>query len=175
MKTKLSIFTSLFSLLILVATIFIIFNIFSFSDRLKEKTEILVYLKNSADTVTLQKDIAALREVKKVRFISKDEALKAFKKDMGKDEDIFSVLQTNPLPDSFRVRIKASHVTINEFEKICSKLRDFAGVAEVRYEKEFLTRLSRILKIMELTGSIGGGIIAGYSLLVFITLKRLTG
>lgn len=175
MKTRLSIFTKIVSLLILVIAVFVVFNIFSFSSRLKEKVEITVYLKNSADTVTLQKDVTAIREIKKVRFISRDEALRVFKRDMGKDEDIFSVLQTNPLPDSFRIRIKSKFATIDEFEKVCAKLKDLPGVSEVRYEKEFLSRLLRLLRIAELVGLIGGGIVAGFAFLVLLTIRELTG
>ena len=174
MKTGLSTFTKVISLLILVITVFVVFNIFSFSFRLKEKAEITIYLKNSADTVTLQNEIAAIREIKKVKFISKYEALKAFKREMGKDEDIFSVLQTNPLPDSFRVQIKHNFGTIDEFEKVCVKLKGLLGVDEVMYEKEFLIRLLRLLKIAELAGLIGGGIIAGFTILVLFTIKKLT-
>jgi len=173
MKTRLSIFTSIISLLILVATIFVVFNIFSFSSRLKERVEIAVYLKSSADTVAIKNEIAAIREVKRVRFISKEEALKAFKRGMGKDEDIFSVLQTNPLPDSFRVRIKPELCTIGGFEKVCAEIKSLSGVDDVSYEKEFLNKLLRVLKIMELAVLTGVVIIAGFTILVLFTIRRL--
>jgi cell division transport system permease protein len=175
MKTGLSTITKILSLLILAAAVFAVFSVFSFSSQLKEKTEITVYLKNFADSAALQEEIAGIKEIKKVSFISKEEALKAFKRDMGKDEDIFSILQSNPLPDSFRIRINSKFATIDEFDRICAKLRDLPGVSEARYEKEFLTRLLRILGIVEIAGLTIGGIVAGFALLVFFTIKKLTG
>ena len=172
MKTKLSTFTGIVSLLVLGITVFAVFNIFSFSSRLKEKVEIVVYLKNSADTVTLQKDITAIKEIKKVKFVSKEESLSVFKKEMEKDADIFSILKLNPLPDSFRIRIKPSFVTMDKFEKVSEELKGLPGIDEVRYEKEFLRRFSRLINIAELIGVIGCGVIAGYVILVLFTIRR---
>lgn len=173
MNSRLRTATAIVSLLVLAITGFAVFNLFSFSSRLKEKVEIIAYLRDSADTIALQNEIVRIGEVKKVKFISKEEALGAFKKDMGKDAEIFSVLKTNPLPNSLRIRIKAAFVTAGEFKKISEKLKDLPGIDEVRYENEFLTRLLQILKIAELVGLIGGGIITGYSILVLSATRQV--
>lgn len=175
MRSRLSIFTTIISLLILATIGFVIFNIFSFSSRLKEKVEIVVYLKDSADTIAIKKEIAEMKEVKRVSFISRRETLNAFKKKLGKDQDIFSVLQINPLPDSFLVILKSQFVTLDSVQKMCAKLEELKGVEEVRCEEELLNRLPRLLKILEIGGLIGSGIITVYVILVLFIIGRLEG
>src|SRR5690349_21460939 len=82
------------------------------SDYVKEHVQLNVFLN---DEVTDQ-EISAFQSlleknpsIKSVRFISKQEALDSLKKDLG--EDATSMLEINPLPSSFELKLNASHTT----------------------------------------------------------------
>lgn len=80
------------------------------TESLKERVVIEVFLKDSApaDQIKrLESKIAAMGEVKTYRYISKEEALRIFKKRLGDDgASMLDNLPNNPLPASYRIWAK---------------------------------------------------------------------
>jgi cell division transport system permease protein len=80
------------------------------TESLKERVVIEVFIKDSAtetQTQQLQTRIANMSEVKSYRYISKEEALRVFKKRLGDEgATMLENLPNNPLPASYRIWAK---------------------------------------------------------------------
>jgi cell division transport system permease protein len=80
------------------------------TESLKERVVIEVFVKDSAtetQTQQLQAKIAKMPQVKSYRYISKEEALRVFKKRLGDEgATMLENLPNNPLPASYRIWAK---------------------------------------------------------------------
>jgi|GEM_PF-2471366 len=171
--TRLSTAVITITIIVIAATSYGVYRFFAFSSLLKEKIEIVVYLEPAADASRIKTDISRNREVKEIIFVSKDDALRMFRREMGGDSGIFEVMPVNPLPDSFIVRLKAKYAIPDGFEKICSRIKLLEGVSEVRYEKKILERAFPLLQLGERIVLICGIVMLGYTSLVILTILKL--
>lgn len=101
-------------------------------------------LKNKEITST-QIRIKGMDQVEEVIFISRQEALEEFQRTFG--QDLQSVLKENPLPASFRIRIKSSYSSPDIIEHLVTQISKLRGVQEVIYQKEIVRFLHKYLKI----------------------------
>lgn len=143
-------FNSLFrsklgSLLIIVTiTISIIFSSFAvglivfskvINKKLKDRITINLFVQDSVSTYNYKKieeDLTNNLYVESFKLISKKEALKIMEKKAGKD--FLSVLNSNPLPSSYRVKLKADSVNTETIESIVNSLEKTYGIEEVVYD-----------------------------------------
>lgn len=117
------------------------------SDNLKNNIEIVVFLnepliENSVENI--KQSLESKTSVAAVKFVSKEDALKDFKRETG--EDFSSVLEENPLPQSFVVRFKPEKISSENFETEVASIKSIPGVAEVLYENEFVVKILRYIK-----------------------------
>ena len=94
------------------------------TQSLKDRVVIEVFIKDSAteaQTQQLQAKIAHMSEVKSYRYISKEEALKVFKKRLGDEgATMLENLPNNPLPASYRIWAKDA----NQVDTIAKRFFD---------------------------------------------------
>lgn len=116
-----------------------------FSDYIKEHVELTVFLRDEvqpAEVNALQELIANAAFTKSVRYVSKEQALDSLKKELG--EDAFSLLESNPLPASLDVAVKADYASADSLEKVRDYLAaNEESVQEVVYQKTQVDRLQR--------------------------------
>ncbi|MFM7218126.1 MAG: cell division protein FtsX [Bacteroidota bacterium] len=116
-----------------------------FSDYIKEHVELTVFLKDEiqpAEVNALHQLITDAPFTKSVKYVSKEQALDSLKKELG--EDAFSMLESNPLPASLDVAVKADYASADSLEKV----RDYLAaneelVQEVVYQRTQVDRLQR--------------------------------
>src|SRR6185295_15195771 len=80
------------------------------SEYVKEHVQLNVFLNdamNEAEISAFQNLLSKTPYVRSVEFVSKAQALDSLKKDLG--EDAVKMLETNPLPASFELRLKADY------------------------------------------------------------------
>ncbi len=159
--------------LFLISTI----NLFLLIQKAEEKVAITVFLKDELkedEIASLRKDIATLMGVRKVIFVSKQEALEQFTKDLGEDSDLLEALEDNPLPSSFDVKLYESFKDPENLENISSKIDAMPGVEEIKYGKEWVKILDRVVKILVGIDLILGVIISLSSIFVVANTIKLT-
>jgi cell division transport system permease protein len=100
--------------------------------------------------------------VKEVRFVSKEEAAAIFKEEFG--EDIYKVLDFNPLPASLKISLHPDFRNVEGAERIFNAIRDIEGVEDVIYRKSLLELLDRRARVFLLI-ALGIG--------VFITISSI--
>ena len=94
------------------------------------------------DEVTgLQARIAGIDGVEKVVFVSKDEAMKIFRKDTG--DDITKVLDFNPLPPSFKITLREPFRTSARSLASTNSIAAIPGVDTVTYRRVLLELIDK--------------------------------
>jgi len=139
LSSAISILTICISLLLLGLFAVVTLNASRFIDSLRDKIELEAFLQEpiSNDHIAdLQRTITALEGIRKVTFVSKEEAAKIFKREFG--EEITSVLDFNPLPPSFKISLKDGYKTVARVEAIHAKLTEMKGIESVVYRKTLL-------------------------------------
>ncbi len=122
-------------------------NLFRFTRISEERVEVAVFLTDDAPVKELEADIAQFAGVEAVRFVSKEEALIEFGRDLGEDTTVVGLLGENPLPPSFRLRIASNHRNPKGLAELESKLKLLPGIDEVYYGKEIISKLSRVIRL----------------------------
>ncbi len=131
-------------LIILTTTVAILFVTFSialvaFSNtinkKLKENIKISLFLNDTltqAQTKKVGEKVFSNLFVNSYKYVSKKEALEKMKEKTG--EDFLDVLEKNPLPASFDVKLNPDSVTYQSIESIIKTLKKIKGVDEVVYD-----------------------------------------
>jgi len=138
------------------------------SDYVKEHVQLNVFLNDDV----AEQEISAFQSlleknpsIKSVRFISKQEALDSLKKDLG--EDATSMLEVNPLPASFELKLNASHTTPEKLKKISEEIGQNKMVREVTYQRSEIDRMNENFRMLAI------GILAFCALLLFIAVALI--
>jgi cell division transport system permease protein len=147
-KAKLSMFAAVFticvSLLLLSFFAILFLNANNVVNSLREKVEMEAFLNEqlSQDKITEVKGIIEMLEgVRKVHYVSKEEAAKIFKDEFG--EDIYKVLNFNPLPASLKVYLRDGYKTAKQAEVLVAQMKAMKGVDDVIYRKQLLEMLDQ--------------------------------
>ena len=140
---------------------FILINANKVSDKMKESIVFSIMLYESSDTASKQINLNQRSEFENylssskyfldVNFIDKDIAFRKLQKDMG--EDFSSVLESNPLLDSYDAFVKAEFVTPNGLEEIENFITTFKGsdvVQDIFYQKNLVEKLNSNVKNISL-------------------------
>jgi len=126
--------------------------------EIRSRVELEAFLDKSLDTESSQrmaKAILAIEGVDSVYFISKAQAAKALKAAMG-EEDIFDLVESNPLPASFKIKLNEDYRTTGNVADVAKQVELIDGIDEVNYQKELLRALDeRIQTYHEIAFGLG--------------------
>lgn len=148
------------SILVLMSTLIVmgsfaalILNINHNLSSIDDFNEIVCYIKldTPADKVAqIGQKIKKLDNIKSLRFISKDEALKNERKNYPKEyAELFDDNgdNTNSLPDSYRIEYKE----INEVKALVYQLEHLDGVDKVKNRLDISRNIAKVKRIISLT------------------------
>jgi cell division transport system permease protein len=113
--------------------------------------------------------VAAGRE-----YVSKAQALARFRRDFAELASLASSLEDNPFPASVEVRVRPDPQSTQRAQTLVARLATAPGVADVRYDREWLTRVSKALDAVRGIGAALGGIMVLAAALTVATVVRLT-
>lgn len=118
----------------------ILMNLSNVNDYLRSSIEIRVYVEDSVtrqDLQGLKQEIEAIDGVGQVKYISKDEGLTRLRKQLGEKAELVDILEDNPLPDAFDVRVASPDTTSD----IASRISGLRHVIGVNYGQGFTEKL----------------------------------
>jgi cell division transport system permease protein len=124
--------------------------------------EMSVFLRDGVDEATLGQlgsELGAHPAVARVEYISKEQAIARFKSDFPELTDIAEARGSNPFPASIELQLRAEAVSAGIADVLAGQLRDRAGVADVRYDRELIERLQRFVTGIRLTGLVIAGVL----------------
>ncbi|HOL80565.1 MAG TPA: permease-like cell division protein FtsX [Ignavibacteriales bacterium] len=157
LKNKFGIFTinlgSIYiSTILLAASIIIYYITYEIEKDVKNKFVINVFLQDSVGIDIINKNLEILKNdnrIKKIKYISKEDALKKFREETG--EDFTRVLlDINPLPASFEIILKDEFIYNDAISSIREKLYNLKGVEDIKYESKLVSQTVQKLKSLNL-------------------------
>jgi cell division transport system permease protein len=113
-------------------------------------------------------EIVASRE-----YVSKEAALSRFKETFTDLAGSIETLGTNPLPASYDVRLKTGAASEAGVDALGAKLRETAGVVDVRYDRQWLSRLMSMIDVIRGVGLVLGAVLAIAAALTVASVVRL--
>jgi len=114
------------------------------SNYVKENITLSVILKESAEEADIKTALGKIETkeyVKKIRYITKDEALKELAKEMGEDPVAF--LGYNPLSASFEINLKSNYANNDSILFIAKAIKAMDVVKQVDYQKNLIHEVDK--------------------------------
>ncbi len=137
---------------LLILFSFITINLSNYySSILKSNIKINAFLNDSVSEVDQKKLMLELESksyVNEVKFISKDEAAEIFINETG--EDFKKILDYNPLPASFVVRISENYAVSDSINKIVQDLSSLKDIDEVVFKEGFVYKLLNYIEAIKI-------------------------
>lgn len=145
-KAKLSSLLTYISGTIAVVLVVVSFFLYQSSEKLekylKENINISIFLKDSVQKNRLEQlksEIMQYGSVSSINYISKDEAVEIFVRETG--EDFRNLLDYNPLPASFEIKLKSEFAEHDLVSKLINQLSSLDWVDEVVHKDDFVQKL----------------------------------
>ncbi len=152
-------------------------NIQRIVGRWSDAAELAVYLRDDAqpDQVTTINELLTRSGLAaSVQYVSKDEARKEFARDFPDLASASQSLERNPFPASFAVRLNPSAQSASgAVENLAAALNGAGGVADVRYDRTWLARLSSTIRVIRGVGLVIVLLMAMASALTVANVVRL--
>jgi cell division transport system permease protein len=163
------------TLALLLAGLFISFsiNVDRWLGEKKAKIELEVYFDADIDDsngLKLSKMIEQIKGIAQTDFITKEMAAKRFREGFG--QDIYEVLENNPLPASCTIKLKEGYRGGQALNGVINDISKIDGVNDVVYEKAVIAMIDHYIKIIYIIiGGIGSVLIIISSLLLYNTIR----
>lgn len=174
LMTLASISTVTLSLFILGVFLCGVVNLNNMASTLESQVEISIYLKdniNAQQIANVETKLKALPDVKQVRYVNKEEAMKRFKERLGEQQSLITALNgNNPLPNSFEVEFKTADA-VKATAKIAST---YPEVESFHYAQDIIDQLFQITQVIRIGGIVLIIFLAGATLFIISNTIRLT-
>ncbi len=165
------------SLFVLGIFLLITVNLRAAIQAVQRQVEMQVFVSEEILDAELRTLDAFLREhpgVAGVRYLTRDEALAEFRRELSEREYLLEALEANPLPDTFEITLFDDWKTTERIDRMAAEIGGMAGVDEVKYGKEWVGRLNRIIVVLVLVDLFLGVVVALSSLVVVANTVKLT-
>ncbi len=130
------------SVILITASVFIILFSNQFEDKLKSNIIISVFVKDNPTKDQIDKiknDLSQLEFLGSSEFIDKEKAAEIFIKETG--EDFRKILDYNPLPASFNIKLKNDYANKDSIKKAIKTLSLFSWSDEVIFRQDFYQKI----------------------------------
>lgn len=162
------------SLLIVGISLITVMNTNYLAARLESNVEIIAFLKASVsddDAMALKDQIQAIPGVAKAQFVTKDQAMMDFRKQLGDQQNMIDALGgSNPLPNLYKI----TTVSPQDVAKVANKLQAMPQTEKVDYGKGVVEKLFAITKWVRLIGLAFIALLGFAAVFLIATTIRLT-
>ena len=138
--------------------------------------ELSVYLMDEAtpaDRKAIEVALAGSDAVSGREFVSKADALARFKQTFGDLASAIDDPTDNPLPASFEAHLRPGPGAAASVDGLAAELRQMPGVADVRYDRQWLNRLLTVIRLIRGIGLALGTLLAVAAALTVANVVRL--
>lgn len=138
--------------------------------------ELSVYLKDditadqrrALEALLAPSDLVAAHE-----YVSKPDALARFKQTFGDLAAAVDGVGSNPLPASLEVRLRPGPGVSGRVDELAGRVQQMAGVADVRYDRQWLTRVLSAINVIRGVGFVLGSVLTIAAALTVANVVRL--
>jgi len=140
-----------FSLAILAIFFLVFTNINSALSGWGDRTQVVVYLKDSAPPAEkLKGEVMAMDGVKSVRYISKKDAFEELRAGMKGHESVLDGVDSDTLPASLEIRLADAYGDPSKGGALAEGLKGKSWAEEVQYSRDWVENFSSFLRFLEL-------------------------
>jgi cell division transport system permease protein len=176
--TVISVVIMSLSLLMLAVFLLATDNLLKIVSQTEQEMKVYVYLKdgmNDERILQMQRRLLEMDEVAGVVFVSREEALVEFRNELPQEDvELLQALETNPLPNSFRITLDNESRDRASLAYFASKVEQMPGVEEVRYGQDFVDKFSRIIRGVYYVDGVVGFIVILSAIFIISNAVRLT-
>jgi cell division transport system permease protein len=138
----------LVSIMLVGIAVLLFMNLNSIIGGIENKNEVIVFLDpeiTQEQTETVQSKLEQIDNIEDISFYSKEDAFDSLKESMADYAQVFDSLgNDNPLPDSFRIKIKDISLT----EETVTLMNEIDNIYHIRAPYDFVNVLSEMRKIV---------------------------
>ena len=156
-------------LIVVGMLVFILLNARVVSDHVKRNIDFAVIVKDNTNEVEIkrvQKILDTQPYVYSSKYITKEQAAKSFKKEMG--EDFERILDANPLLPSIEIKLNPAYANSDSLAMIEKGLARFDIIHEVYYQKSMIESINENIRRITIIFLIVGAVLV----LISFTLIR---
>ena len=164
------------ALLVLGGFLLVTANLEQLGAQWSNAAEMSVYLKDDvspAQRTAIEQAIASRQAVASREYVSKADALARFRRTFADLAATVDDLGDNPLPASYELRLNGGPGTRSAMDDLGTALRQMPGVADVRYDRQWLDRLLRAVTILRAVGLLLGLVLTLAAALTVANVVRL--
>ena len=169
-SSLLSTATIAIAMFVLGAFLVVTSNLERLAEEWSGAAEISVYLVDdisSDDRAAIERALTSDSSVVNVAFVPKDVALARFKQTFPDLAETLGAMDQNPLPASLDVRLRSTAAAQASVDALVDRMRTTSGVSDVRYDKDWLDRLLRGVRLLQLIGmALGSALILAAALTI---------
>lgn len=147
-----SVSTVALSLVILGMFLIMVLNLGHMASALESQVQVTVFLQDNLsdrEQTAISQQVTKIAGVKKVEFVSKEQALKKFRERLGDQQSILNALgENNPLPNGYDIKVEKPE----QVKGIAQAISNIKGVENVRYGKEVVENLFSLTKMIRTLG-----------------------
>jgi cell division transport system permease protein len=165
------------ALFILGGFLFVTSNLDRLGSEWGSTAEISVYLKDDVtpeQRAAIEQAFASRAAIVDSEYISKAAALARFKETFGDLGTAIDTVGGNPLPASYEVRWHSGSGEQAEMDSLGAVLRRTPGVADVRYDREWIGRLLTTVNVVRGIGWVLGSLLTVAAALTVANVVRLS-
>jgi cell division transport system permease protein len=152
------------------------YNLHQALERMEERVEVIAYVRDDirpAEVTSAEEALLEMDEVRAVRFVSKDQALRSAQEELVEFREIFSGLEANPLPASLEVELHPGFRDPASVARVAGMAALFPFVEDVVYGRDWVDRLSLLRRIGAVATTILGAAFACVAALIIATAVRI--
>ena len=175
-STVIGILTTAFTLTSFGTFLLLYHNVHHLIERVQTNIQIIVYPKDDIKPHMLQdlkKIIQTDSAIDSFTLISKEQALKDFKRQFPDEAYLLDGLGESPFPASFVLNISDDIPSTDVISNLVNRLQHNPYVERVRYNREWIERLTLVITYMEIGALIVGGVLALASITIIANTVQL--
>jgi cell division transport system permease protein len=138
-----------------------------------DKLEIRAFIKDGtelADIEILKREVEKIPGVKRIEYIEKELAWMRFKGEYQNTLSFKGVLNFNPLPDSFTIKVN----NIEDIETVANYLKNYKLIDDIRYGGDLAERIKKFSDTLRIFGIILVTVLGLATLMIVVNTIRLT-
>lgn len=135
-----------------------------------------IYFKGDPDRSAIEDIQRELLDypVSVTRFISKQDAMKSLRRQLGERAGLLDGLKENPLPASLEIILSRDEIDDSLPYELKKKLEGIEHVDEVQYSQEWIDRIQGVMGVVEIVGLVFGGLLFLAALFIVTNTIKLT-
>jgi len=175
-STLIGIITTAFTLTSFGTFLLLYHNVHNLVGRVQQNIQIIVYPKDDIQPQMLQdlkQVIQADPAIESLTLTSKTDALKDFKQQFPDEAYLLEGLGESPFPASLVLNLANTIPSTDRVSNLVNRLQQNPHVERVRYNRDWIERLTLIITYMEIGALIIGGVLALASITIIANTVQL--